>query len=168
MLSLSTGCGAIGRGSRKSRLAADAAFKASQIGFSRQYVYVGMFPSLRSRALPTISPKLYPRPPWQSQDASETVRALLFCRLTPLLILNALPPAALLSEDQQEQTMSMEFSKEHFHVSGVGSRRQGSPVAGWSGPTKAGPPPCRLGACLEEIRALLLERTEQLYEYDQV
>ncbi|CAM9341174.1 unnamed protein product [Ectocarpus sp. 4 AP-2014] len=104
----------------------------------------------------------------ESQEASETVRALLFCRLTPLLILNALPPAALLSEDQQEQTMSMEFSKEDFHVCGVGSRRQVSPVAGGSGPTTGAPPPCGLGACLEEIRALLLERTEQLYEYDQI
>ncbi|CBJ48881.1 expressed unknown protein [Ectocarpus siliculosus] len=103
----------------------------------------------------------------ESQEASETVRALLFCRLTPLLILNALPPAALLSEDQQEQAMSMEFSKEDLHGCGVGSRRHGSPVAGGSEPTKGGPPPCGLGACLEEIRALLLERTEQLYEYDQ-
>ncbi|CAB1112970.1 unnamed protein product [Ectocarpus sp. CCAP 1310/34] len=103
-----------------------------------------------------------------SQEASETVRALLFCRLTPLLILNALPPVALLSEDQQEQTMSMEFSKEDFHVSGVGSRRQGSPVAGGSEPTEGGPRSCGLGACLEEIRALLLERTEQLYEFDQI
>ncbi|CAM9380716.1 unnamed protein product [Ectocarpus sp. 8 AP-2014] len=104
----------------------------------------------------------------ESQEASETVRALLFCRLTPLLILNALPPAALLSEDQQEQTMSIELSKEDFHVSGVGSSRPGSPVAGGSEPTEGGPPPCGLGSCLEEIRALLLERTEQLYEYDQI
>eukprot|EP00752_Nemacystus_decipiens_P012958 g11467.t1 len=78
----------------------------------------------------------------ESEEASETVRTLLFSRLTPLLLLNAMPPGAVVAEDRQHQQRR---TVEGFREGGAGS-----------------------GGCLEDLRLLLLERTERLYEYDQV
>ena len=84
------------------------------------------------------------------------MRALLFSRLTPLLLLNALPPAALVAEDRQhqEQQQQQQHQQQRTTREGLGEGEACAEV--------------QVAGCLEDLRGLLLERTERVYEYDQV
>lgn len=104
----------------------------------------------------TLPTSLFPRPSSQSDEASARVRALLFSRLTPLLLLNALPPGALVAEDGQQQQHQREQQQQLQQSTRTECREEGA------GSAEA------VGGCLEDIRGLLLERTERVYEYDQV
>ncbi|CAM9754190.1 unnamed protein product, partial [Hapterophycus canaliculatus] len=109
----------------------------------------------------------------ESEQASEMVRTLLFSRLTPLLILNALPAAALALEDAKDQEWRLECQNipppPEFHDDDNGaSSGDGVDVLTRTRGTLGLSATVRRGGVLEEISCLLLERTERLYEYDQV
>ncbi|CAN0425826.1 unnamed protein product [Pylaiella littoralis] len=104
----------------------------------------------------------------ESEEASEVVKELLFCRLTPLLVVHALPPAALVAEDELALRTAAEW-RNRWGVSGEGMEgfcprsSQVSEDGQEGGCSRAG-----VRGSLEEIHGLLLERIERVFEYHQV
>lgn len=99
------------------------------------------------------------------------METLLFARLTPLLVLNALPSAALVAEDALQRSLAGAGcvpgeGKEACYPRGdpasedTGQEKGGSGRGGWLVEERQG--------SLEAIRGLLLERTERVHEYSQV
>lgn len=99
------------------------------------------------------------------------MKALLFCRLTPLLLMNALLPAALVAEDELERRRTAPEWRNRCSVSGE-ERMKAFPPRGAQGSFEDEQEGGVLGAgvrgCLGEIHGLLLERIERVFEYDQV